>query len=279
MIVRPLQLKRKARVAILDMYNNKPNQGLRCIRELLDERGDYIEWKEFNVRAKNEIPSVEDFDIFVSSGGPGNPKEGDGIWDKNYYDLLDRLWEYNQNSGLASKKYVFFICHSFQMACHHFGLASVTLRHCTSFGVLAIHKTPAGREDPILGELPDPFYAVESRDWQVVQPRLEEFEERGARILSLEDIHDKVSYERAIMAVRFSEEFFGTQFHPEADVNGLLAHYKDPDKRRQTIEMHGEETYREMLERLSDPDKVLLTHDTILPNFLDFALTALKIAG
>jgi imidazoleglycerol phosphate synthase glutamine amidotransferase subunit HisH len=40
---------------------------------------------------------------------------------------------------------------------------------------------------------------------------------KGAKIISLEKIRDHVQYERAIMAVRFTDYFVGTQFHPEAD--------------------------------------------------------------
>ena len=47
-----------------------------------------------------------------------------------------------------------------------------------------------------------------------------------AQVLSLEKIRTHVEYERAIMAVRFSDEFVGTQYHPElsaADVGGYLS--------------------------------------------------------
>jgi aspartyl/asparaginyl beta-hydroxylase (cupin superfamily) len=38
----------------------------------------------------------------------------------------------------------------------------------------------------------------------------------------LEKIRDHVQYERAIMAVRFTDYFVGTQFHPEADPVSLF---------------------------------------------------------
>lgn len=45
-----------------------------------------------------------------SSGGPGNPMEGNGVWDKAWYKLVGDLWEFNQNNKF-DKKYMFFICH------------------------------------------------------------------------------------------------------------------------------------------------------------------------
>ncbi|MDX2283226.1 MAG: GMP synthase [Bacteroidia bacterium] len=257
------------RVALLDMYNGIPNQGMRCIREILGDRHAWLEFDEFDVRRKADVPGL-DYDIYISSGGPGNPLEGDGVWDTAYYRLIDDLWYFNQESS-GRKKYVFFICHSYQMACHHFGLGAVTRRRSSSFGVLPVHKTLAGRSEPVLAGLPDPFFAVESRDWQVVQPRLEVFEEHGARIMALEKIRDHVLFERAIMAVRFSDEFFGTQFHPEADPGGMLEHFSHPDKRLQVVENYGEAKYLDMIDGLQDERKIALTHRTILPNFLEEA--------
>jgi CTP synthase (UTP-ammonia lyase) len=39
-----------------------------------------------------------------------------------------------------------------------------------------------------------------------------------------------VQYERAIMAVRFTPYFVGTQFHPEADPISFISHLKKQDK-------------------------------------------------
>ena len=72
--------KRKVNLAILDMYDGEPNQGMRCIHDLLSKFSDQINFREFDVRGKNELPDVADFDVFISTGGPGNPLEGDGNW-------------------------------------------------------------------------------------------------------------------------------------------------------------------------------------------------------
>ncbi len=74
------------------------------------------------------------------------------------------------------------------------------------------------------------------------------------------------------MAIRFDEAFFGTQFHPEADAAGMRMHLLRDDKKELVIEKYGETKYWEMLEHLNDPDKIMLTYNTIIPRFLMIAL-------
>jgi homoserine O-succinyltransferase len=261
------------RIAILDMYNGEPNQGMRCIIDIINRFNHLVEFKIFDVRGKSEFPDIKKYDIYISTGGPGNPLEGDGNWDLKYYALIDSLTEWNKENTV--KKHVLFICHSFQMACKHFGLAEINKRRQTSFGVMKVHKTEEGFNDPLYDGLPDPFYAVDSRDYQVVQPKLSMFKKKGAKIISLEKIRDHVQYERAIMAVRFSEYFVGTQFHPEADPISYIANLKNKERRDKIIEMKGKSKFRDMLEDLLDEDKIYKTNETIIPNFLRIAINDL----
>lgn len=262
---------RDLKLAILDMNDNHPNQGMRCIREIVAEYEDRLSWEEFDVRHKNEVPGLE-YDIYICSGGPGSPLDG-GEWKEKFFNLIDSAWTYNQTA--QNKKYFFFICHSFQLACEHFELGKIAPRKSTSFGVYPVHKSKAGRKDPILERLSDPYHAVDSRDWQLIQPRLKVFEEHGAKILSLEKIRTHVEYERAIMAVRFSDEFVGTQFHPEADPIGMKEHFTKQENRDKVIKNFGEEKYNDMMEHLDDPDKIALTHSTILPTFIESSIQQL----
>ncbi len=265
-------MEEKLKLAILDMNNNVPNQGMRCIREIVAEYEGQLTCDEFDVRAKNEVPDLS-YDLYICSGGPGSPLDG-GEWKDRFFELLDSAWQHNQTS--PDKKYFFFICHSFQMACEHFELGELAPRKSTSFGVYPVHHTKAGLSDPILSNLPDPYYAVDSRDWQLIQPNDEVFEEHGAHILSLEKIRTHVEYERAIMAVRFSEEFIGTQFHPEADPIGMKIHFEKQENRDKVIKNFGEEKYNNMMEHLDDPDKIALTHSTILPTFIESSIQKLN---
>lgn len=261
------------RIAILDMYNGEPNQGMRCIIDIINRFNQIATFKIFDVRGKSEFPDIKKFDIYISTGGPGNPLEGDGNWDLKWYAFVDALWEWNKEQKV--KKHMLFICHSFQMACHHFGLATINRRKSTSFGVMTIHKTEAGTNDPILEGLHNPFYAIDSRDYQVVQPKLSLFRKKDAMIIALEKIRNHVEYERAIMGVRFSDEFVGLQFHPEADALSFIANLKSKEKRENIIAMKGKTKFRDMLEDLLDEDKIYKTNETIIPNFLRIAINDL----
>ena len=261
------------RVAVLDMYNGEPNQGMRCIIDIINRFNQMVTFQIFDVRGKNEFPDIKKFDIYISTGGPGNPLEGDGNWDLKWYDFIEQLWQWNKEQ--KTKKHVLFICHSFQMACHHFGLATLNKRKSTSFGVMTIHKTEDGTTDPVLEGLQNPFYAIDSRDYQVVQPKLSIFKKKGAQIIALEKIRNHVEYERAIMGVRFSDEFVGLQFHPEADALSFIANLKNKERRENIIAMKGKTKFRDMLEDLLDEDKIYKTNETIIPNFLRIAINDL----
>lgn len=261
------------KIAVLDMYDGEPNQGMRCIFDIINRFNQMVSFQVFDVRGKNELPDIKKFDIFISSGGPGNPLEGDGKWDVNYFNLIDSLWKWNEENEM--KKHVLFICHSFQMACKHFGLAEITKRKDTSFGVMTTHKVNEGITDSLFEGLDNPFYTIDSRDFQVVQPKLKNIKKMGAQIIALEKIRDHVQYERAIMGIRFSKEFVGLQFHPEADPLSFLAHMKNKSFKEKIIQMKGRPKFLKMLEDLVDEEKIYRTNETIIPNFLRIAINDL----
>ncbi len=265
--------KKSITIAILDMYNGEPNQGMRCIIDIVNRFASFVNFKIFDVRGKAELPAIDQFDIYISTGGPGNPLEGDGNWDVKFYDFIDEIVKWNNENPI--KKHVLFICHSFQMACKHFGLAEITKRNDTSYGVMRIHKTTDGLADPLYEGLSDPFYAIDSRDYQVVQPKLSVFAKKGAKIISLEKIRDNVQYERAIMGVRFTDHLVGTQFHPEADPISFLSHLRNKETKDKIRKMKGKRKFRNMLEDLLDDDKIYKTNETLIPNFLRSAITDL----
>lgn len=265
---------KKIKLAILDLYNGIPNQGMRCIQDILEGFSDVIDYQIFDVRKEAAVPSAEDFDIFISSGGPGDPLEGDGHWDTGYYEWMDAVWANNQDTS-KSKKYVLFICHSFQMAVHHFGLAHVGPRRSISFGTFPVHPTEAGSKDPVFQGLDDPFYVADFRRFQVTQPNEERLAAVGAEILALEKIRPHVDLERAIMGIRWSPEIVGTQFHPEADADGMLSHFSRPEIKLEVIKDHGREKWLKIMEDLSDADKIRTTHDIVIPTFLRTSVEAM----
>lgn len=260
------------KIALLDMNNNQVNQGFKNIREISEvfqqNSEENVSIKTFDVRFKNEIPNIEDFDIFISSGGPGDPHREGLEWEDQFANFLDSVFEHNKNND--DKKYLFLICHSFQLASIHWKLGNICKRKSYSFGVMPIHKTEEGEQEFLFKNLPDPFYAVDSRAFQFIEPDHERMDELGMKIVAIEKERPHINLERAIMAVRFSEEIFGTQFHPEANPEGMIENLKDEKNKEAMIENFGMEKYLETVDRMDDEDKIVLTQAQILPRFLQF---------
>ena len=272
--------KKKVRVAILDMYEGVTNQGMRCIREILNQFGELnnieLTSDEFEVRIEKEIPDLS-YDIYISSGGPGSPLESEGSdWEKVYFNWLKQVEHWNQNPANVQKKQVFFICHSFQLICRHYKVASVTKRKSTAFGVFPMHLLGEGKDEAVFDNLRDPFYSVDSRDYQVIDPNHNRLHQMGASILAIEKERPHIPLERAIMAIRFNENMIGTQFHPEADAIGMSLYLQTDEKKKTIVDNHGLEKWQSMIEHLNDPEKIMWTYAHILPNFLLLAIETLQ---
>jgi GMP synthase-like glutamine amidotransferase len=271
------------KVAIIDLYNNDPNQGMRCIKELVGQcdkkkSGQAVAYNIFETRYKEEVPELE-YDIYISSGGPGSPFDGEGtVWEKRYFELIEKIWNYNRQNP-ARKKYVFFICHSFQLMCRIFKLAAVQERSKRSFGVVPVHKTGAADTDFLLRDLPKPYFAADFRNFEVVKPDQDRLIELGATVLSIEHERKDPRFERALMAIRLSDEFVGTQYHPEADPVSMLYHLRQPEGKQQVVEEYGEEKYHEMIAHLEDPNNITLTRKMVLPRFLMDAIHKIRRAS
>jgi homoserine O-succinyltransferase len=269
------------KIAVLDLNEGVKNEGMRCIREILErvQSTQYKElsWQEFEVRQSMQIPSLE-FDVYISSGGPGSPLESKNTpWENAYFNWLDGITRWNNDPSNLNKKYVFLICHSFQLACRFFEIAEVIKRKSTSFGVFPIHMLKqSGNPDPLFNGLQDPFYGVDSRDYQVVQPDKKKVHDMGGEILCIEKERPHIPLERAVMAIRFNPYMVGTQFHPEADAAGMSIYLMQDEKKKNVIENYGQEKWESMIKHLNDPDKICLTNSQILPNFLLQAIADLN---
>ena len=272
MIYQPQQI----RIAILDLYEGHENQGMRCLREIINQWSEQNELEvvcnEFDVRKENAVPDLS-YDLYISSGGSGSPLDTIGtIWETQYFAWLQSVEDFNNNILNTSKKKVFFVCHSFQLACRHYKIGNVCKRVSTSFGVFPVHLIGDALNEEIFEGLKDPFYVVDSRDYQVIEPNYDAINKMGASILAIEKNRPHVPYERAIMAVRFNENFIGTQFHPEADAIGMSMYLQRADKKETVIKNYGEPKWQSMVEQLQDPDKILYTYAHIFPNFLNSAV-------
>jgi len=269
------------KVAILDLYNGHPNQGMPAIEDILKryrkKNAIALEYEIFDVRKNNELPDTS-FDIYLSSGGPGSPLESGEEWEKKYFELIDALENINNQPHRSDKKHGFFICHSFQLLCRKYKLGEVVKRKSTAFGIFPVHRTDAWDREDIFQSVDNTFFAVDSRDWQVIEPNEQQFEALGARLLAIEKERPHVELERCMMAIRFNDYFFGTQFHPEADPVSMKRFLLDEINKIQVIQNHGEEKYLDILQHLDDPDKLELTRKEIIPSFLHHALNALQEA-
>ncbi|MDP4148636.1 MAG: GMP synthase [Bacteroidota bacterium] len=259
---------RAIRVAILDLYAGHPNQGMRCLREILQQYADIhemeMETDEYEVRVEHRVPDLS-YDVYISSGGPGSPLASEtSAWEAAYFAWL--------RGAEREKRQVLFICHSFQLACRYFELADITRRKSTAFGVFPIHLEQEGMNEPVFSGLRDPFFAVDSRDYQVIRPDAERLRQLGAQVLAIEKERPHVPLERAVMAIRFSDNMIGTQFHPEADAVGMSIHLQNEERKRTVVAEFGEEKWRSMIEQLDDPEKIRWTYSHVIPNFLDAAL-------
>lgn len=254
------------KVALIDMYEGTPNLGMKNLKKLINEFKPGVQLEVFDVRSKIQVPDLS-HDIYIFSGGPGNPLVGDEAWLKPFHNLIDLLWNHNKQSN-APKKFAFFICHSFQMACHHFGIGSIKRRREKSFGIFPVYKTEEGKKEWVFSQLSNPFWVGDFREFQVVDPNFERMEELGTRLLCIEKKRNKPELPRAMMAVRFSEEMIGTQFHPEADPAGMRVYFCEEERIKAVIDEYGADAYFKMVERLKDPDKLARTYKIVLPVFL-----------
>jgi len=268
------------RIAILDLYEGQPNQGMRCIREIINQWSEFYnletQFDEFEVRLQHEVPDLS-YDIYISSGGPGSPLESEGSeWEGVYFNWFSEVEEWNRNPVNLNKKFVFFICHSFQLICRHYEIGDISKRKSTSFGVYPVHVTLDGQKDKVFAGLRDPFYVVDSRSWQVTLPNFDRLKMIGADILCIEKYRPHVPYAQALMGVRFSEYMIGTQFHPEADAIGMSMYLQTEEKKKIVIDEHGKEKWENMIEQLNDPDKIMWTYAHVLPNFLNESVKQLQ---
>ena len=91
----------RIKVAILDLYDGVENQGMRCLRELLDQYATthqlHFDRDEFEVRQQLQVPDLS-YDIYISSGGPGSPLDSENSeWERHYFSWLKQVEDYNKN--------------------------------------------------------------------------------------------------------------------------------------------------------------------------------------
>ena len=254
------------KIAIIDMYDGSPNVGMQCIDNILNNwtksQNRLIEKTIFHLRDQCQVPDLN-FDIYISTGGPGSPTDSiNEDWDKQYVAWLEQAF--------LQKKWVFLICHSFQIACRHFNIGNVCLRKSKQIGILPVHVT---HENHFIFEgLQDTFHALESRLYQIIEPNDHVIEKMNAKIIALEKSRPSIPLERAIMALAFSKNMTGVQFHPEAETNELIHYFHREDIKQPIVENFGLKKWDTIIDALEHPSLIEDTYAKMIPNFLNNAI-------
>jgi homoserine O-succinyltransferase/O-acetyltransferase len=267
--VRPLRL------CIVDMNDGHVNQAMRCFRGIAAQFFDRV--KEQNPDLACELVEVSprntgnviprDCDLYLSSGGPGSPFDGDGLpWVHDYASFLDGVAE-SAAAGGEEQRSLFAICYSFEMAVRHFKVAVIAARAERKFGVMPVYTTTEGQHHPLLAAFGDRLFAFEHRNWEAIdldEPRLRAF---GGALLARES-RDGVSKGRAILGLAIAPGIEAVQFHPEADRAGVMNWVARPEQAAAFKAVYGEETYQAMLRTLDNPRRLARTYALVIPGWL-----------
>jgi GMP synthase-like glutamine amidotransferase len=274
-------------VCIVDMNNGHVNQAMRCLRGLVSQFFDRVrahnpglrcELSEVSPRDTNDVVP-RDADLYLSSGGPGSPFEGDGTpWALDYGRLLNELVE-SATRGGPSQRALFGVCYSFEIIVRHFELAVVAPRVDRKFGVMPIYTTPEGQRHPLLQAFGDRLFAFEHRNWEAVELDAPRLQSLGGEVLALES-RDGSSKGRAILGLNVAPGIEAVQFHPEADRAGVVSWVSRPEQAAAFKATYGEFTYQAMLRTLDDPRRLARTYALVIPGWMTRKFNALaKVRG
>jgi len=265
------------RIGLVDMNNGFANQAMRCFRRILDvfelrvrEKNPGLVFHREEVQPRNlgELPQGP-YDLVISTGGPGSPFDGiDDPWGVGYRRFLDEVFTRNQRDAAAAPK-LLVICHSFELAVLHFGVAQVTKRDTPRFGLMPAYPTRIGREVDFFKPFGDRLFAWEHRWWQAIEPDRARLDEIGGSILAQESREEgPLDKGEALLALTFGKGIDGTQFHPEADKSGVLAWIQKQEHADQLKDRYGDSLYERMLKSLNDETRLARTHAVFIPGWL-----------
>lgn len=268
---------RPLRVCIVDMNNGHENQAMRCLRSIVSRfhanaqrtnPGLAVQVVEVSPRDKGES-CPRDCDLYLSSGGPGSPFDGDELpWYSNYGRFLDHIVEENVKHGEAKAKALFGVCFSFELIVRHFAFATMAPRASRKFGVMPIYTTAEGQKHPLLAPFNDRLFAFEHRNWEAIDLDERALKVNGGRVLALESREGQYDKGRAILGVDAAPGVETVQFHPEADRAGVVAWVARPDQAAAFREAYGDLTYERMLKTLDDPRRLARTFAVLIPGWL-----------
>jgi hypothetical protein len=273
------------RLCLVDMNAGVKNEAIRCFHRILDGFRALVQRANPNVelvlshiqpRNLGEAPPA-DFDLYLSTGGPGSPFDGyDDPWCTKYRDFLDRLVDDALRGGDVVRS-ALVVCHSFEIAVAHTRVARMERRATRKFGMMPVYPTPAGRRSPLLSDFGERFFAWEHREWEAVGLDRARLAEIGGELWATESRVDPDTLALVpgaspkgdgLLVFRFSANIEGTQFHPEADRDGAMAWLVRPEQTAAAVEAYGELTYARMIKSLDDPARLVRTFERFIPGWL-----------
>jgi GMP synthase-like glutamine amidotransferase len=264
------------------MNNGHPNQAIRCFKRLLTaftaravEANPGLQVSLAHVQPRNldELPP-KDSDITLSSGGPGSPYEGyEDPWCVGWRNFIDHVLNQNLKQPVGGPA-MLNVCHSFEIASHHLGVATLQPRDKRKFGIMPVYPTEHGQVSDLFQGFGDRLFAFEHRSWEVVDLNEKRVAQLGGALLARES-RDGQSKGRGLVAFRFGPGVEGTIFHPEADREGVMAWIDKPEMAAAFKDAYGDETYEQMMDTLNDPSRVARTFKLFIPTFLTQRFNAL----
>jgi GMP synthase-like glutamine amidotransferase len=263
-------------MCIIDMNNGWENQAIRCYHRIIDQffervkaSNPGIETQILRVQPRNlgEAPPA-DCDLYLSTGGPGAPYEGyEDRWSTLYRKFLDSLVDEYARNADASRA-AFLVCHSFELAVMHFGVAQIVEMPTRKFGIQPVYPTVDGQKSPLFAPFGDRLFAWENRGWHAVELNTHRLAQLKGELWARESREALLDKGHAKSAFLFAPGLEGVQFHPEADRGGAATWLHNPEKAREAIDAFGEVTYRRMLKTLDAPDRLARTFVLLIPGWL-----------
>jgi len=266
---------REVSLCLIDMNAGHENQAMRCFRGIVTTFFDRVRAANPGLACRivevsprdtnNVIP--RDCDIYIGSGGPGSPFDGDAMpWFADFSSFVNWMVDEGRRTD-EHQKSLFGVCYTYELLVRHFEVAEVSTRDSRKFGVMPIYITQNGQKHPLLEQFRDRLFAFEHRNWEAVNENDKRLAKLGGSVLALES-RDGYSKGRGILGFDFGSGVEAVQFHPEADRAGVMSWVARPEQAAAFRATYGEETYQAMLRTLDDPNRLARTFALVIPGYL-----------
>ena len=269
------------RICFVDMNAGVKNEAMRCLGAvhtrflgMVAEQNPTLEVELVTVSPRDKGEAIpRDHDIYVCSGGPGAPQDGDGTeWAKDFRGLVESVLTQDR---AAAPRSLFAICYSYELVVHQLGLATLHHRKHKRFGVMPIYTTEAGQKHPLLSDFHDRIFAFEHRNWDTLDPNHARLAELNGAELARESRVGKNDKGESMLAFHLGESLEATLFHPEADRDGIRAWISKPEQEAAFREAYGDVTHDRMIRTVENPERIDRAHITVVPGFLRRRFNAL----